>query len=273
MSSIASMALRMAARRLLDNTTLAGTAIYDSAIAPIDNMVGEGETAPFIVISSEDEVADTTGRDVLSGTRQIDLVFEIAIAARLEGTGKPGEEGAAAPEIVIPATDAGLEISIALIARQMMHSLFETRGGWGEFFKVMIPNVKQVTSRRGVGNKEGARFAARQIILTCDTLDDPPFGVDQKGRPDAWGNFITLIEADSEFSALAPLIRATIEGTPIAEWDRERSATGLSDAAAGHMGFAAVQGASEAPAAPLDEATPVLDVVTFEEPAEATSDE
>ena len=131
MSSIASMALRLAARRLLEGNTMAGEAVYDSAIAPIDHMVEDGDTAPFIVISSEDEVATIQQREILSGERSIDLVIEIAIAAKVTGTGKPDQEGDPEPEIVIPATDAGLEISLTLISRQVLHRLFETRGGWG----------------------------------------------------------------------------------------------------------------------------------------------
>ena len=108
-------------------------------------------------------------------------------------------------------------------------------------------SVSKITNRRGVGNKDEARFAARQIILTCRTLDDPIFGLDPKDQDSVWGEFIGLLEGDAELQGLAPLIRATIEGDAIPTWDRERSIGGYSDAAAENLGFTSPVAASEAP--------------------------
>lgn len=225
------MALRLAARRLLDGATFAEGRVHDSAIAPIDHMVGEkGE--PFIIVSSEDENAKVTSREINGGERSIDLVIEIAIAKAVAAT----TDNQAPTEIIIPSTDAGLEISLALITRQINRALFETKGGWGDVFRVFCIGLENVATRRGVGNKEGGRFAARQMILTIKPLDEPDFG--HVPTPDeAWGKLIAAMESDVEFAPLAPLIKSTITGATIEPWDRGRSDAGLTDGAADRIGI------------------------------------
>ena len=234
MSSLVSMALRLSARRLLGGATFAGDRVHDSAIAPIDHMVEAGNDEPFIIISTEDEEAsDIHGRDVTGGHRKIDLVIEIAIAHAVSALPEAG------PEIVIPSTDAGFEVSLSLIARQVMRALFEQKDSpWDLLFKRFCLGVEKITNRRGVGNADGARFAARQIVLTLDCLQEPHFGhVPAVGEP--WGDFLTQVEADPDLAALAPLIRQSVTGKPdIADWDRGRSAQGHTDEAMGRLGFA-----------------------------------
>jgi hypothetical protein len=229
------MALRLAARRLLDGATFAEGRVHDSAIAPIDHMVGEkGE--PFIIVSSEDESAKITAREVNGGDRAIDLVIEIAIAKAVAATPAAGDDAPQPAEIIIPSTDAGLEISLTLITRQINRALFETKGGWGDVFKVFCIGLESVATRRGVGNKDGGRFAARQMIFTIKPLDEPAFG--HVPTPDeAWGKLIAAMEADVEFAPLAPLIKQTITGADVEPWDRGRSDAGLTDGAADRIGI------------------------------------
>jgi hypothetical protein len=259
------MALRLAFVRVLRGRTLAGGAVYDSAIDPIDHMVGEGKSEPFIVVSSEDESTETTGRDVTSGSRKIDIVVEIAMAVAVKGEGPRDSEHSVPSAISIPSTDAGLEISIGLISREVHRMVFETRSGWGKLIQTIVVNTPIIKSRRGVGNKEGARFAARMIVFTLEVLDDPCFGDDPKGKDTVWGDYIALLEADDELSAMAPLIRSTIIGASIPSHDLERSAIGLSDAAANNLGFASISGSPDEPPTVATEAIPVMiEVVDYD---------
>ena len=256
MSGMVSMALRIAARRALEGATFADMRVHDSAITPIDHMVWSGKSEPFIVISSEDEDARITGRDVTGGERMIDLVFEIAIAHAVAA--KP-EADDSLPEIVIPATDAGLELSLSLIARQMMRALFEQAGNpWANLFREFCINVRKITNRRGVGNKDGARFAARQIILRIEGLNEPPFG-HEPAADEPWGRLLAQMRQDDELVDLAPLVSGAIIGKPpVPEWDRGRSDQGLSPETARRIGIAAT--------APLaQERPPVATEGTFEE--------
>lgn len=254
MSSLSAMALRLTACQLLNNATFAGDQVHDSAIAPIDDMVENESNEPFIVVSSEDETAmSIPGRDVTGGDRTVDIVIEIGIAHRVVVPAVPAVEGEdgedeipATVETVIPATDEGLEVSLTLISRQVMRALFEQKDSpWAVIFKRFCLKVEKISNRRGVGNKDGARFAARQIILTIDCLQEPHFGHEpEAGEP--WGDFLAQVLAVPDIAPLEPLIRATITGKPeIEAWDRGRAHQGLTDEATAAIGTGSPLGIPE----------------------------
>jgi hypothetical protein len=254
MSSLVAMALRIAARRALEGATFAQGRVHDSSIAPIDHMVEAGQDEPFIVISSEDEVAQITNRDVTGGDRTVDLVFEIAIAHAVAATPEASGNNAPPPEIVIPATDAGLELSLSLISRQLFQALFEQKDNpWCDLFRTFCVGVRKITNRRGVGGKDGARFAARQIILTIDGLFEPPFG-HEPAADEPWGKLLAQMALDPDLAEISPLIRSAIVGNPtIEDWDRGRSDQGLTDETAARIGISAASGLSGEEPPPLSE--------------------
>lgn len=230
MSSIASLALRIAALRLLKGATSVEDRVFDSAISTIDEMITE-QPRGFIVVATEDERAGVTVHDVLSGERSIDLVIDIAIAGRVTAR-VDGEE---ATTVVIPETDGGIEMSLALVARQVMRALFAGPGPWSSVFRAICPAVRQINTRRGAGS-QGTRFAARQIVFTVDPIDDPAFGVEPENGT-AWAKFLAQVEADPELAAVAPAIRAAIVGDEIPSWQQVASVIGLADEAARGIGI------------------------------------
>lgn len=238
--SIASLALRLAAKRLLDGATIAGSKVYDSAISSLDDLVKD-QPQPIITISTEDERVSPTGRDVLAGKRSLNLVIEIALASSATNS---ISEGAVEATIVIPASDAGLELSLSLMERQAMAALFAGAGPWADVFARAAPQVGGIRSRRGA-SAEGTRFAARQIILTIEPLADPAFG-----RPSTehqmCAAFVAALESDPEFAALMPSMRSAIEGEQIADWRALATALGLTDREARGIGiFPAIDPAEE----------------------------
>ena len=239
MSSLVSMALRMTAMRALEGRTFAGHRVHDSAIAPIDDLISQEKEA-FVVVSSEDESYDVTNRDVTNSNGTIDLVFEVCIAQAVSAKPIENQENPDPPEIVIPGTDAGLELTLTLTCRQIMRALFEQQNNpWCDLFRMFCVGVQKVSNRRGVGNKDGTRFAARQIILTVDGLFEPSFG-HEPAADDPWGKLLAQMALDAELSTISPLIRSAITGDPpIADWDRGRSDQGLTDEAAAGIGIAA----------------------------------
>lgn len=226
MSSLAATAIRLSARKALDGATFAEGRVYDSSVAPIDE-IASGESAAFIIVTTEDEEAVTSGRDITNGNRTIDLVLEVAIAQPITADADADGDGSTETEVVIPATDAGLELSLGLIVRQMQRAIFEGGSLWTEIFRLFAVSVVKISNRRGVGNKDGARFAARQLIFTIETLSEPPFGhVPDSSEP--WGKLLDAMEADASFGGVPLLIRQSITGTPeIADWDRGRTDQGL----------------------------------------------
>lgn len=237
MSSLVSTALRIMAVRLIQGRTLAGSNVHDSALMPIDDKISEGQGEPFVVVSSEDEVAiEIPGREITGGMRTVELVIEVAIGQKVSAdVDQDGQQ----ITVVIPETDAGLEFSMSLACRQVMRAIFEQSDNpWCEVFRRFAINVEKTTNRRGMGNKDGARFAARQIVLTIDCLNEPDFGDTlEDGTP--FAEFLALMEADAELSAIAPLLRQTITGKPVIEdWDRVRSDAALSVRVLQNIGLA-----------------------------------
>lgn len=270
MGSMIALAARVAAVRALRGATaVSDNRILDSAMLPIDQMATQ-EPQPFIVVSTEDETSQPDGRDINNGTRTLDLVIELGLAQGVEIELPPAEGGGTAVAVSVPNTDAGLELSMAIIGRQIFNCLFGRGGGiWGHAFRELAGNVQRLQSRRGVPTKDGQRFAARQWIFTLQPIAEPAVGQVLEGTPLAL--FFAAAEADEDFNAsVASAIRAAIEGVP-ADWPAVYDAAallgGYTDREGQMLGFGLV----EPPAEPGEE--PLLaEVVEYNSGAVANAD-
>lgn len=212
--SLVALALRMSAvRAMTGDATLVGSRVFDSAIMPIDRMIGE-DRAPFIAVSTEDEAGKPSGRDLNTGDRTIDLVIELAVGSVVPMEGIP-PEGGDAIQLVVPETDGNLELALAVITRQITACLFGRGGGaWGDVFRLFTGAVEEYSSRRGVPNKDGQRFAARQLVFRIKAFAEPAFGQEpEAGTP--FAKFLAAIEADSDLDKHAAIIRRALSGAPI----------------------------------------------------------
>ena len=216
--SLVSLALRVAVARCLRGRTFAGERVYDSSITPIDMTVTE-ERRPFIVVTSDQERAHVTGRDVLATDREIDLVLELALASFVAK-----DDGI---EILIPHTDEGMEVALDLMVRQVLRALTEGDTLWSNVFLNFVLRIERIEQRRGAGSENGVRFAARQILLVCDTIADPPFGASADGDG-PWGLFLEALTQDPGTASLRPLVEDAIAGDGLTTWDITRTQLGLS---------------------------------------------
>lgn len=226
--SLVSLALRVAVARCLRGRTFAKDRIFDSAIAPIDLTLAE-ERRPLIVVTSDQERATVTGRDLLGTEREIDLVLELALA-----TFVPRDDGV---EVLIPHTDEGMEVALDLMVRQVHRALIEGDTAWSRVFLAFVPRIRQIEQKRGAGSEDGVRFAARQMLIVCDTIADPPFGaaVDSAGP---WQAFLDALGEDIGTAGLVSLVEAAILGAPLPDWDVLRLQLGLSRPETAGIGIA-----------------------------------
>jgi len=249
--SIIALAIRMSATRALETegATLAGVRVFDSAITPLDEMVS-AEPKPMIVVSTEDDSAEVGGADWNSGGRSIQLVIETAMSQSVE---LPDGEGQG---VLVPNTDAGLELTLAVLSRQISACLFGRGGGaWGVVFRKFVTGTSEVVSRRGIQSKEGARIAARQTVYSISAMAEPPF--DQPVAANTpLGAFLAAAAADPQTASLAALIREVIEGEPVG-WPETYSVAamiaGLSDELGQAIGISALGGGADN--TPIVEAT------------------
>ena len=221
--SLTRLAMRLAAGRALLNRTLAGVRVFDSAVDPIDQTIAESRQ-PILVLTTDEHEVVTTGRDLGSGNHQCDLVIEVAIASRVEVPASDGSGGQIT--IAIPHTDEGMELTLDLMEHQVVCVLNRDDNDWSRAWMKLVPRVTRRLSRRGASAENGVRFAARQLVLTCDLVDTPTRG--STIEPDtAWGDVLAAMETDEALQPIAGLLRANrgrvqVEGrdvslTPAAE--------------------------------------------------------
>ena len=216
--SLARTAIRIAATRAISGRTLAGERVADSAIDPIDLRVTD-ERFPIITVLTDDDISDElSGRDMQGASRHIDLVFQAALANRVET-----ENGVS---IVIPQTDFGIEMSLDIIEQQIERALFASETEWSKVFMRLVPRVYRRTSRRGAGARKGVRFAAREIVYNLDAIAVP-----QPGKPMEAGlpydALLALMASESDLEPFARLLRSIIEGEPLSDWHAMIAQAGL----------------------------------------------
>lgn len=208
MSSMAAMAARLIAKRLLTGATVAGGRVYDSAIDVMSLLTDEGQPTAVIVLSSDDEAAKVTGRGITGGDRTATLSIEIASGQVQVVALTSGET---VQQFTIPTTDAAAELLLTVIVRQTMRALFGGVGETADLFRRFVPRVERVSMKRGVPSEGGAKFAARLVEIEFTPLADPDFGAD---LPPAWVDFLAFIEAEDGTQART-LIEAAIRGAEV----------------------------------------------------------
>ena len=248
--SLTRLVMRLAAARALRDRTLAGARVFDSAVDPIDQTIAENRQ-PLIVLTTDEHALNVTGRDLGSGAHRCDLVIEIAIASRVELPGSDGDGGQIT--IAIPHTDEGMELTLDIMEHQVTRALTRDDNAWSRAWMKLVPRVTQRLSRRGASSENGVRFAARQLVLTCDLVDTPVSG-DTIAPNSAWGEALALMEADPILANIANLLRAEIYGTALADWRRAADALGTPLEVANQIGIGPIADL-EADPQPLSDVT------------------
>lgn len=245
--SLVALAMRLTLCEALDGQTMAGSAVRDSNVAELDDLIKEGETRSVITVATDEQEGTFDGHAFDIATRKVDLVVEIAVRKGVrvliqEADDSPPQEAVVAD---VAGTDGGLEMSVDLIARQVMQ-VMQAGGAWSDLFRRFAGKPLKFTSKRGAGWEKGIRFAARQIVFTFDPMYEPLFGRPAEG---VWSDLVgRLGAAGAPLNRYAPLIAKVIEGTPIPEWRQLQADLGLSDDAARAHGAGAQSGSGEEPA-------------------------
>lgn len=234
--SLTRLVMRIAAAHAVRDRTLAGPRVFDSAVDPIDQTIAE-HRQPLIVVTTDEHALDLTGRDLGSGHHACDLVIEIAIASKVDVPAADGQGGQIT--IAIPHTDEGMELTLDIMEHQIAAALMTDDGAWSRAWMMLVPRVTRRLSRRGASAENGVRFAARQIVLTCDLVDTPVAGGTIAPNT-AWGNILALMAADPDLARIAGLLRTEIEGNPRVDWRRAAAELGITRESADQIGIGPV---------------------------------
>lgn len=236
--SLSRLAMRIAAARAVKNATLAEGRVFDSAIDPIDMTIAENRS-PILIVMTDEHEAIPTGRDLFHTDNSCDLIIEAAIAARVEIEGEVS--------ITIPHTDEGMELVLDMIEHQVIAALTRERTAWSRVWMKLVPRVKRRLSRRGASAENGVRFAARQIVLTCDLIEAPTDGAAIPAGS-TWADVLAVMDNDVALAPIADLLRATIEGEPVADWKRAANMLGVHMATANALGLGPILDEGDDPA-------------------------
>lgn len=197
--------------------------MFDSAVDPIDQTIAEARQ-PILVLTTDEHEVSITGRDLGSGAHQCDLVIEMAIASRVEVPASDSSGGQIT--IAIPHTDEGMELTLDLMEHQVIGVLTRDDNVWTRAWMGLVPRITRRLSRRGASAENGVRFAARQLVLTCDLIDTPAAGATIEPNT-GWANVLTAMEADQALHPIAGMLRAELEGEPITDWRRAAHMLGI----------------------------------------------
>ena len=206
--SISRLAIRAVTKKALSGRTLAGARVYDSSVDPIDLQARENRQ-PFITVYTDDHSRSITGRDLMMGEEECQLILEVAVAAQVS-VPVPAEHGGGVEEaIVIPATDAGLEQTLDLIGYQAFKELMTGTTVWAGLWREFAFRVKKIDTRRGASSDSGVRIAARQIAVSLEMISDPTPGEALSGT---WESVLAAFEDDDELDGIAAVIRYAVVG-------------------------------------------------------------
>jgi hypothetical protein len=245
--------LRMCVVAALRERTWAEDRVFDSDNTPLaDALVTvPGTTKPYITVyTDEDTRTEIAGRDIYGATRNLTLVLEIGVASavRVEGTDQV--------EIELPATDAGMELSVDMVETQALAALIgDPRSAWGELLRRIVVAIQRAPSQRGGSAEKGTRWAARQVVLVCDVIADPAPGT-VLPEDHAVRTFITMAKTappELRLAGAGEIIENILNATATSSWEQAQAWLGLTEKA--------VRGIGVAPPLDVEEEVP-LDQVT-----------
>ena len=218
--------LRMCAVAALRERTLAERRVFDSDNTPLaDALAQEPEQAkPYITVYTDEDIRPgVSGRDIYAAERNLSLVLEIGAASAVV-TEKDGVI------LQIPATDAGLELSVDIVESQALAALVgDPQSRWGELFRRMVLRIERVQGQRGGSAERGSRWAARQIILMCDVIADTPPGVPQ---PAVVRDFLAAARAaplELGLAGAAEIIEGALDPSAALSWRQAQAWLGLTE--------------------------------------------
>ena len=164
---LARACLRLSAVAALRDVTLAEGRVFDSRIGAIDALKPD-ERKPVVAVYTEDESGEPLSSQNGGPPFKpiVELVLEISMVEAGETDGQY--------ELVMPATDAELEVSLDVLEGQIKVALFEDMAApLSVSFRRAFLRAHHYQSLRFREEAKGTRFAYRYVIVRLE-LDDRP---------------------------------------------------------------------------------------------------
>jgi hypothetical protein len=234
--SLSRLAIRLCAVHLLQEAaTIAQDRVFDSRNDPIDFIAGETRK-PFVTVVTDTDTLQVQGMDLTKGERSLELIFEMGVAVPVPVPDSPDTV------TEVPDTDGGLEILLDILGYQTEQAVQGSPTEWAELFREFVTGMQPSrVSRRASDTAKGVRWAARQVVYSCDTIAEPLSGEPLlTGSP--WLRLVAQLEASDvpELVDLAGLLSHLWAVPSRSSWELVQAALGLT--------LAGVQSAGVTPA-------------------------
>lgn len=247
--SIVRAAARMALVEALKGRTLVGSNVLDSLIGGItfdaEGVPSLGQSKPFAGVYSDSSTADAaaTQHRGLHANGMAIFVIEFGVAAVMAQpvSADSGEE--LLPEIGIPPTDSGMEITLDIVARQMFDALHDPSNAWSMVFRNLLDPISKLERSRVGNENDGVRLAGQQIRISGDLADDPALG-EELDPESALSKLFVLAAASSDPDLVekGSLLSDLIAGTPVNDAALFLRLTGMTAIVAEALGPGAYEG-------------------------------
>jgi hypothetical protein len=232
------IALRIAAVAALKGATLVGDNVLDSEIGALDvgadGALRTDQEAPFISVYTEGSVDEGFNQGGGADLRSLhicgaqEIVFEFGVTSAMVETDNDG--AAQLVGLQIPATDANLELLLDIIERQIVNALTDPLNAWADVFRALHSTTLRIERRR-TSSAEGAKVAARQLLIKLELLPDPIYGEPVRDSS-VWAKFFAQLEQDDSEQKVKAALQALL-GDPVtrlaSETQRQRFAMTLEE--------------------------------------------
>ncbi len=168
---------------------MAGEHVYDSRNDPLEE-IASGAPVPVIAVYTDEDTSGDQGRELA-------LIIEFTVNVRDRVDGEDA--------MLVPQTDDGLELTLDIIEQEIRDALEPTASAAADIWNVIVTDIREDASRRGVLDPEKKlRFAARQLLLRVKMLKDPKAGAPV---PAIIERLLKLLEADRHYAPIVPMLR------------------------------------------------------------------
>lgn len=193
--------IRMLAVRALRGRTLAGQAVFDSRVEPLEQMTG-GEKQPVISVQVGETAEAGDGDGLFMRDTTLTLSLDLIVASQITY-----ESGAEAIEIA--ETDAGLEFSLSVMDRQWRTALSDPDNVHAEALRGLVAGIGAIRSTRGMDPQTGQKHAIRMIEAEILAIAEPAPGAALPAPIDA---ALTLLGQDPGCAKPVSIMRAELAG-------------------------------------------------------------
>ncbi len=231
--SLTSLATRLCFVEAIRGQTLAGDNVEDGPLDPVS--LAASTASPLIVVYSDAEhfrsdsesFTQASGED---GAHQLVLTADLFLPSALSITPEGGTS------VPIDVRDFGAGVAFDLMVHQIEGVLSVGASQWAQLFRSFVMKVTSIQIQAYVlpSQDKNTRYPARNITMTLDVIDSPPFG-----QPPTliWQRFIAAVQASDDVADLAPIFESWIEGKTLPSWQQIAAMVGLDPAQAGLIGL------------------------------------